>query len=684
MHVVAARPVAGVNKGFERQLRAYGVTNYDVYASQQVLLLSRLRSLHALRSACVAERERQERQDREAAGVRASSPASTESGSSGHKRGYHWSAQKDGMTETAEEVEEEGEEEDEREGLGLMDLSASPRGAAVIPLHLPHSGVGHHKAAHELGLGLGHHKAAHELGLGLGHHKAAHAEQFDSFTSMPTNMKRAGSAPMLTGSGLVGPAAAGSSSSSPAGSRGISPSPRGGTCAASMPIISEGPAPHVRLTRPGSTSVRVIPPLRGLERRYCCSWCGADLFSLASVIRIDLLLAERERRRDSNVASSAAENKHGHTTDRGAQQKGGFYPDMPPPNGSPKSGMRLSPVSLAAQRGPKFFPADEKSQSGSAPGGLAAAAAILRAEGFNQFAASGGLQSSRNRDSKGAKGFNFMDLDEGADLGGGNGNGLGHGHGHGDGLDARPDSKADDSSPRFGQFQAKEGKDESDTPRLSIPPSRDYFKSSAASAPWAMSSSSSSPLSPTSASSPAVALASSPMLIPSLAGIPPIMGGGDAMFRPQSAERRRWLERVNLLRSSASGTCVGNAAGGVGGPSAGEGKLHKIALVAAQDYSASQVVEVEGMGGGGKYLYLEYCPWMGQDPLRGIDEQGYISCKECKKAIGLWSWQPSDRQRLDGLMEPPLFRILKDSVSQTPLTLDATPTSTPRLEEEKG
>jgi hypothetical protein len=47
--IVAARPVASVNRGFESQLRAYSETNYDVYAAQQVLLRNRIRALHTLR-----------------------------------------------------------------------------------------------------------------------------------------------------------------------------------------------------------------------------------------------------------------------------------------------------------------------------------------------------------------------------------------------------------------------------------------------------------------------------------------------------------------------------------------------------------------------------------------------------------------------------------------------------------
>jgi hypothetical protein len=47
-------------------------------------------------------------------------------------------------------------------------------------------------------------------------------------------------------------------------------------------------SPHCRLSRPGSSSVRVIPPLRGLEREFSCSWCGARLFNLANVIRVEI------------------------------------------------------------------------------------------------------------------------------------------------------------------------------------------------------------------------------------------------------------------------------------------------------------------------------------------------------------------------------------------------------------
>lgn len=44
------RPVVNINRGFEKQLRAYSMTNFDVYAAHQVLLRQRIRSLHLRRA----------------------------------------------------------------------------------------------------------------------------------------------------------------------------------------------------------------------------------------------------------------------------------------------------------------------------------------------------------------------------------------------------------------------------------------------------------------------------------------------------------------------------------------------------------------------------------------------------------------------------------------------------------
>jgi hypothetical protein len=52
--IKGSRPVANINAGFEKQLRAYSQTNYDVYLAQQVLLRGRIRALAEYRTVVAA------------------------------------------------------------------------------------------------------------------------------------------------------------------------------------------------------------------------------------------------------------------------------------------------------------------------------------------------------------------------------------------------------------------------------------------------------------------------------------------------------------------------------------------------------------------------------------------------------------------------------------------------------
>ena len=47
-------------------------------------------------------------------------------------------------------------------------------------------------------------------------------------------------------------------------------------------------SPKCILSKPGSSSLRIMPPLKGLDRSFCCSWCGTLLFNMSNVIRLDL------------------------------------------------------------------------------------------------------------------------------------------------------------------------------------------------------------------------------------------------------------------------------------------------------------------------------------------------------------------------------------------------------------
>lgn len=51
-------------------------------------------------------------------------------------------------------------------------------------------------------------------------------------------------------------------------------------------FMIEVTTPLIRLSRPGNNAMRVIPPLRGLERAFACANCHTELFTLANVVRV--------------------------------------------------------------------------------------------------------------------------------------------------------------------------------------------------------------------------------------------------------------------------------------------------------------------------------------------------------------------------------------------------------------
>lgn len=72
------------------------------------------------------------------------------------------------------------------------------------------------------------------------------------------------------------------------------------------PFSTPPPTPSIshpccRLSRPGCETVRVIPPLRGLDREISCLSCSKSLFKLSSVIRSDLDLTEKLKAFEENM-----------------------------------------------------------------------------------------------------------------------------------------------------------------------------------------------------------------------------------------------------------------------------------------------------------------------------------------------------------------------------------------------
>jgi hypothetical protein len=137
------------------------------------------------------------------------------------------------------------------------------------------------------------------------------------------------------------------------------------------------------------------------------------------------------------------------------------------------------------------------------------------------------------------------------------------------------------------------------------------------------------------------------------------------VVRPQSAEKRRWLARVSLLKADSKESIHTH-------PDVPDAKSAKLA---ADDQGMVDVVEK----GKQPYFTVEYLGWMGMEPLGTKCDEGKLECPGCARAIGTWSWKPDSSSCEVGTPLIPLFRALRSSVQLADLPLDATPMSTPRL-----
>ena len=487
--IIGARPVACINKGFDRQLRAYMQTQYDVYLAQQVLLKNRIRSLHQLRGNVqeLANTQAGALKEKFDVSNMKSPEVSEEENSSGQKR---W-----------REMKPSKNEEGGYDGNMEVDYEEeSPREESLLKNPL------------------------------------IHVSQ-DKRVSEQLNQVR----PEYI---------------SAAGGDGKQPK---------IPVAGEGYAPNCRLSRPGSSTVRVIPPLRGLERRYGCSSCDRSLFSLANVVLEDNALGPI-----SNMISNSNTND---VSDYAARSSFGSSS-----SGSPKNQQHIR---WAASKDDGNDEGDDEGMQNS--GGIPAP-----------------LQSTRHAN---RKGFAFGDFD---------------------------DSKDD-----FGVAKCHSpGESSSNESAMSI-----------ADTPQANSNAHENKIEP-----------------PDLRSLKLPLGkltvGNNA--RPQSAERRRWLARVSLLRADPKENIAKH-------PAVPDEKSVKLA---ADDQG---VVDKHDKGEG-QFFCIEYMGWMGMDPLTASVDEGKIECPGCTKPIGSWSWNPDP----DGKLEPPLFMAMRSSVKLADMPLDSTPMSTPR------
>lgn len=296
--IVAARPVASVNRGFESQLRAYSETNYDVYAAQQVLLRNRIRALHTLRG--LANKESK---------FKGNGVAKGQGQIEGIQKGVSALLGKQNSRrelyngiDSRDKDRDHGREEE-------PDLSIYIISSPCL------SGCGKHKRSwddceskhvrpHDDMSEMLHDENSSSLMRegGEDHGNDINLEEdennYDKMLTIkkPTsfsnnNSNRNSQEDPLSSSSRRLDSTDGNLLEQERSDISRSGSETPHVPIPAVPATPSAPyldprSPRCRLSRPGSSTVRVIPPLRGLERGFCCAWCGGGLFCLANVLRV--------------------------------------------------------------------------------------------------------------------------------------------------------------------------------------------------------------------------------------------------------------------------------------------------------------------------------------------------------------------------------------------------------------
>jgi hypothetical protein len=388
--------------------------------------------------------------------------------------------------------------------------------------------------------------------------------------------------------------------------------------------------PRLRLSRPGSSAVRVIPPLRGLERVFCCSWCQHNLFNLASVIRTDLnvlplpdlLNMDAGEKRDSyagdNICSSSSRPGYA-----GFKDPNTFLMPAPSPRGFSSNGHATSFAADAKGGGGYVYRDPPKTMRGGGGGG---------AKGFSfddsPVATPTALESSSKAfdfnvssyDSRGCKGAEESPTSSG---------------------DVQDDMLDSDDQPPPAQSS---GSTQKSRFHLDMVQTFDDGNSSSGSSRSRPPSGSSSSGVPRMIFPPRLGSGGPPVNSPlESPRIPfPEKGARESFTypsprdRPPSAEKMRWLARVNLLRSDIPGSetyCDPDSE-----PHSQSKSELKVAKLSNDDDEAIKL----GFGRD-KYIHLEYLEWMGEDLLSQSIDEGELKCGFCRRVIGSWTWTPTER-----------------------------------------
>ena len=402
-----------------------------------------------------------------------------------------------------------------------------------------------------------------------------------------------------------------------------------------IPLIN-AKTPNVRLTRPGSQAVRIIPPLRGLGREFCCSWCGKMLFNLANVIRLDVDAAPLV----GLSASSAAESKEDLHRLSSRSSSGAVDPIF---DGSGNIGLPLS-----SDNSPSLSdPAAKKTAAGlSSMRVPPPTSRYKQRKGFDFKDICANLPSYSSEDSElksDSKGVDDEDENGGGVITTQRSYSDDKDHCADEALDKvsvhiPPQSSQQHSSVgrQSGRFVVTGPVDDDDTMSLAssqggnssiiIENSPPITRKNGKVFPLhlQLNSRSASPFNGL-YSTRSMESEDSPRI-----PIPPHRMNeefsprqGPYWYRPQSAEKSRWLARVSLLQGGSISRVNSNS---------------RVARMAQEDEEAVRL----GWGGD-KYVHLEYLEWMGQEALQGHKVKGPLHCSGCQNVLGVYDWSPNER-----------------------------------------
>jgi hypothetical protein len=574
-----ARPVADINSGFEAQLRAYALANYDVYVAQQVLLRGRVRALQTYRSLSI----------------------NLDNGLGGSKSERHLTLCADGSTPP--DVRVVGSKRSWRSSV-KGDTGNEDDG------HYSDDG-GHYAPPHSVSSQSSHGNSNSTSQALL--HSLPLASPRNNINNNDWSRSTPGSStPRMNPNQIISVLASRPTSTSDQHGKKSDPKLR-----RQIPLM-DARSPRCRLSRPGVTAVRVIPPLRGLERVFCCVWCSVPLFNLASVIRTDIdihpmlsesVLAESKDDHWGGSATSRNASESLSVTDTGYDRikqddQRERFDDYKQTAEEKRNELSWSTASRSSSTSSSFksgYPPPPTTMRGSR-----------------------GSKAFFNDDSNPSPAFNISSTQS---------------HSSATQMEICSDSHvADEKCEIVRSYSANKECDNDNSNTIIEGTNRPLLNIIM--------------LSPRTGSGSGHAIEESPRIqIPQLQELRNSermeIGGSDHSsnrhaLRPQSAEKRRWLERVNLLKLNQN-------------HNTGE----KVAKMAKEDDEATNI----DFTAANNYLHVEYLEWMGTEVLSPDINSGEIVCYQCKRTIGKWTWLNNPKISLNGKLEVPIIRIHKDVVT---------------------